>query len=908
MGNLAPFVLTGLLIGLVYGLAASGLVLTYKTSGLFNLGYGAILTAATVVFYALKYTAGLPWEAAFAISVFVAGPLMGFAMEFVARHLARQSTTYKIAATIGLLVIFPPLCILFYPQSQTTGLLVQPFLPFSDRARYHVKVLGVTVFGDQILTAVIVLVAVSGLYSLVRFTRTGTAMRAVADDAALLSLQATNPVRVRRLAWLLGCTFASLSGVLILPSIGLQPFTLTYVAMYSFAAAAIGGFSNIPLAFVGGLAVGIVQDVSGYIVAERHWSTLGSLSSALPFVILVAVLLALPIRRLAVSSATEFKSTPRWTAPIQFRLTTALVLIVILALVPSFAPSKLIFISFGLCQAILILSLGLLVKTSGQVSLCQASFAGVGAAAFSQFSIQMGLPWLVALLLAGLATVPVGVLVALPAMRLSGIYLALLTFGFGLLVQEVIFPQTWMYSTIGGSRVIPSPFGRSDATSQYYFVLIAFILTAVVIVVLAQSRIGRVLRGMAGTQTGVSTLGLSIPVSKLIVFSISAFIASIAGVMYGMLLTNIDGSVAAFQPFNSLVLLAILVIQPFGEPWYALLAGLSAVIPGFFHGQQPTLILDIFFGVSAILVAIQGGPPGAPDWLKSMLSKYDRRRVPAESSTPTSGSEPRKSGPENQAGLEVASLTVRFGGILAVDNLSLNAPSGSITALVGPNGAGKTTAFNACSGINRRVKGRVTFAGVDISSKSAAARARLGLGRTFQRLELCEALDVYDNVALGIECPRAGSRVMRQLFASRRETAEIRRSVMEALELCGIDDIASVQAGSLSTGRRRLVELARCLAGPYHLLLLDEPSSGLDRAETDRFADLLCRIVEERGVGVLLVEHDMSLVMRICKHIYVLDAGELIFEGRPDEVAANELVRAAYLGTSAPVEPSIKAI
>jgi ABC-type branched-subunit amino acid transport system ATPase component len=163
-------------------------------------------------------------------------------------------------------------------------------------------------------------------------------------------------------------------------------------------------------------------------------------------------------------------------------------------------------------------------------------------------------------------------------------------------------------------------------------------------------------------------------------------------------------------------------------------------------------------------------------------------------------------------------------------------------------------------------------------------------------MALCESLTVEENVALGHESGLAGRNVLHQIVASPKRLRETRAAAWSAMELCGITDLAGQQAGALSVGHRRLVELARCLAGPFDLLLLDEPSSGLDRAETTAFAEVVSRVVEERGIGVLLVEHDMPLVMSMCEHIYVLDVGTLLFEGTPEGVRSSDRVRAAYLG------------
>jgi len=249
------------------------------------------------------------------------------------------------------------------------------------------------------------------------------------------------------------------------------------------------------------------------------------------------------------------------------------------------------------------------------------------------------------------------------------------------------------------------------------------------------------------------------------------------------------------------------------------------------------------------------------------------------------------------SGLEVVELSVAYGGHKAVSNVSLQAPVGRITGLIGPNGAGKTTTFNACSGLLRPTTGRVRLFGQDVTHRSPAHRARLGLGRTFQRMELVNAMSVRVNVGLGLECVRAGSNPLRQLFSSASDRRAVDDATANALEVCELEGLADRTVATLSTGQRRLVELARTLAGGFRVLLLDEPSSGLDEAETERFGGILQRVVTERNLGVLIVEHDMALVMAACDYLFVLDFGCLIFQGTPREVQTSDIVRAAYLGS-----------
>jgi ABC-type branched-subunit amino acid transport system ATPase component len=252
----------------------------------------------------------------------------------------------------------------------------------------------------------------------------------------------------------------------------------------------------------------------------------------------------------------------------------------------------------------------------------------------------------------------------------------------------------------------------------------------------------------------------------------------------------------------------------------------------------------------------------------------------------------------NGDGLRVDGVTVRFGGRVAVNCVSLYAPMARLTGLIGPNGAGKTTIFNACSGFVHLDAGAVHLGDHDLTRLGAAERAGVGLGRTFQRMELYNSLTVAENVALGPEAALAGRRAWSQLWATSAERREVAERASEAMERCGITYLAGRGAGELPTGQRRLVELARAIASRFRFLLLDEPSSGLDSSETSGVAEILRGVVES-GVGILLVEHDMGLVREICEYTYVLDFGELIFEGTMDEVLASDIVRAAYLGSEA---------
>jgi ABC-type branched-subunit amino acid transport system ATPase component/branched-subunit amino acid ABC-type transport system permease component len=1056
-GNLdvLPYIVIGITTGAIYGLAATGLTLTYKTSGIFNFAHGAIATASAYVWYWLNHDQGWHWLPAVLVAVFVLGPALGLFLERISRRLSNQRTAMKIVGTVGMILVVQGLASVKYGEDT---IRVPQYLPKGDDL---FSIRGTNVTYSQLTILIISLVCVAGLFIFFRTTRMGLAMRAVVDSPDLLDLSGTSPTVVRRTAWIIGAMFASLSGVLMVPIFGLNSIILTLLVVQAMAGAAVGYFSSIPLTYAGSMLIGVFAALSrkttgwpfDWLSSHSWWS---NTPNALPFIVLFVVLLALPKRYLVRPSAPEQRPHLNWRGPPELRAGIAAVLLGLAILLPHVGlwrlNGRLVFFSQGLTGVLMILSLGLLVKTSGQVSLCHTAFAAIGAAVFSQLRVEHGWPWLLALLVGCLVAVPVGAIVAIPAIRLSGLFLALATFGFGLLLESLLFKTTFMFGSITGGRAMPRPsFAESD--NRYYYLLLAFaVLTAVVMLVIERSRLGRILRGMSDSPVALSTMGLSVNVTRVIVFCISSYFAAISGVLFGCLVFFADPNNVNYTSFYSLVLIALLALAPFGVPWYGFVGFFAAALPGILNidgnwtilhfgrytggglSNHTTAWLNTFFGFFAVLVSLEGGPgvlgkggknfwgriaiprhskpvavtmaPAAalgamqasvsrlegldvtpsgpaqftvskrtfPNWVIAVsllwalvgvvcfgfaveklsgwviplaiafiplgffflkhhkdvlhavaeavpnadgtstvtVSRYRdpelARTLLGSVATQTVESDAQKSlrlsavervDIAARSGLEVRNLQVRFGGLVAVQDFSLKAPTGTITGLIGPNGAGKTTTFNACSGLNKPSSGSVWLHGQDVSSLSPAARGRHGLGRTFQRMELCETLTVHDNVALGRESGLAGARLFSQLAAKPAERRLMEGATAAAMSLCGITDLAQQQAGALSTGQRRLVELARCLAGPFDLLLLDEPSSGLDREETRQFGQVLKAVVAERSLGILLVEHDMSLVMSVCDFIYVLDFGKQIFEGSAAEVASSPIVKAAYLGDEA---------
>jgi ABC-type branched-subunit amino acid transport system ATPase component/branched-subunit amino acid ABC-type transport system permease component len=889
---LLPFIIIGIVTGSVYGLAGVGLVLTYKTSGIFNFAQGALATVAAYTFYYLNVDVGLAWPVAALISVLILGAVLGLGFEVMARRVARGPLAWRIVATIGIVLVVEAVFTIVHGSSTLT---TPHFLSQST-----VQIFGAFVTWEQIIVTVISLGAAVALYVFFRTARLGKAMRAVVDDPDLLGLAGTSPERVRRWAWVIGCVFAAASGVLLAPTVPLDPNVLTLLIVQAFGAAAIGRFTSLPLTLAGGLAIGIASSIlTEYI---NSTSLLAGLPPSLPFIVLFLVILFSPRSRLAVRQFGLRRAQIPWQAPGRVQLVGIIVVAAFLITVPSWAGFRITGWTLALTYVILLLSLGLLAKTSGQVSLCHITFAAIGAVAFARLS-SGGVPWIPALLIGGLVVVPIGAILAVPAIRLSGLYLALATFGFGLLVQDMFYQSNVMFgvTNIGISMPMPhlSWLTVDSDTGFYYVTLLIVALAAIGVVVLTRSRLGRLLRSMSDSPLALTTSGTSVRVTMVIVFCISAYLAAIAGALSGMVVSTASG--ANYPPLTSLSLIALIMISVGGVPWYALIgaAGLG-LVPVYLNSANTTNWLEIIFGVAAVTGAMGLQPrlPAAVSGLADRLGGRGKRVQ--EQKIKDQPSERVRLAPPAPMTLEVDGLTVGFGGLIAVDGLSLTVPPGRITGLIGPNGAGKTTVFNACSGLVTPRSGKVRLSDRDVTRLAAAPRARTGLGRTFQQMELFDSLSVLDNVLVGFEASKAGGGVYSQVVARRGERQQGLALARSLLELCGLAGLENAQAGALSTGQRRLVELARCLAGPFSVLLLDEPSSGLDHRETEAFGQILKRVVAERGVGILLVEHDMALVMDVCDEIYVMDFGTRIFAGTPEEVRRSDVVRAAYLGTDAP--------
>jgi branched-subunit amino acid ABC-type transport system permease component len=592
-----PYIVIGISTGSLYGLAGLGLILTYRTSGVLNFAHGTIAAAAAFLFYTLHDTHGMPWPLAATTAMLAFGVLGGLAMERLSRAIADSPEAVVVLLTLGLSLAIQGYLFLQY------GDLTRPFPAFLPQTGFHIS--DVLVTWAQVISAALALAAAVGLYLFLRMTRLGISMRAVVDNRSLTSLTGAHPTRITRTAWMIGTSFAALSGMLLAPTIGLDATLLTLLVVQAFGACAIGLFSSLPLTYLGAIVVGLASNLSTLYFTRRPFT---GLPPAVPFLILIAVLLIVPRTKLPRPRQSTGALTPdRPPLPPRASAVLGIPTLVALIAVPHVVGTHLPVYISALTYFVVFASLSLLVWTSGQISLCQLAFVALGATSMGHLSGH-GVPWLPAVLLAGLITVPVGACIAIPAIRLSGIYLALLTVGFGIFMQQFAFQTEFMFGTATQVRSHRPHLGfldgRSD-TGYYYVALTAALLTAAVLVGINRSRLGRLLRAMAESPTMLATNGLSVNTSRVIVFCVSAFLAGVGGALTLSQFGSVGG--INYGPIQSLLLLAVLAIcgtRPLRSPLLA--AVLFAIVPGYLHSfdqDRQVFVFGLAAVVSALLLA-----------------------------------------------------------------------------------------------------------------------------------------------------------------------------------------------------------------------------------------------------------------------------------------------------------------
>jgi ABC-type branched-subunit amino acid transport system ATPase component/ABC-type branched-subunit amino acid transport system permease subunit len=533
---------------------------------------------------------------------------------------------------------------------------------------------------------------------------------------------------------------------------------------------------------------------------------------------------------------------------------------------------------------------------AGQISLGHAGFAAIGAYATALLVVNHDLSFWIAVPLGGVLAAAFGYIVGLPALRLGPLYVSMVTFGFGLIV--VIIAQNW-YDLANGPNgmVVPPPelFGYELFPRQLH---IPIVLIAAGLFLLARnivdSRHGRAFIAIRENELAARGMGISLAHYKTTAFAVGAFYAGISGGLFAGLSQFVNPDAFVFP-------VSILYVT------MGILGGIGTLAGAAVGGLMLTLLPELLRGAAEykdfltgllLLVLLIFLPTGL---IGALRQRFGRQQAAQQLSPPVAvpmaREQPRPAAAWDPL-LKVEGAGISFGGLRALQDISLQLGANEILGVIGPNGAGKTTLFNVVSGMERPDRGRIVFAGQNVTRMPAHARTRLGMARTFQNVALFNEMSVLDNVRVGAHV-RLKSSLLAAGMRTRSERAEELRSRQEAaklLDFVGLLPYAEQPAHGLAFGHQRLLEIARALASRPRLLILDEPAAGLSSSELEALVLLIRRIRDEHGLSILLIGHTMRLVMGLSHRIVVLDHGVQLAEGSPSEIQNDPRVIAAYLG------------
>ena len=892
MQEVIRFALLGLGLGSLYSLASQGLMVIYRGSGVLNFAHGAIGMVGAYIEWEVKSN-GYPVAVAWAAGLLACAVIGALTHLLIMKRLRRASPLARIVATLGVLIVLQAGAVLRYGSKIT---FVTSELPVTVKHPF-----GITISLDRFILVGIAAVLSTALWALYRYTKFGIATTAVAENQRAASAVGLSPDSIATVNWALGSALAGTAAILIAPIVQLQVATMTNLVLAALATALVAGFRSFPVAFAAGMLIGI-----GQTELTRYVDTPG-VATSLPFAVIILWMLlrgqALPLRDYFLQRLPAVGSGR--AHPLAIAVTCAVTALIVLAVPVRWQDAFVTTFAMGF----VLLSVVVITGYAGQLSLGQFALAGFGAWVAGRLVDAGGWPFYLALLAGVAATIPVGVLFAIPAVRARGINLAIVTLGMGTAMELMIFNNGDLVGGFAGTQVGKAELFGWDINAINHpgrYAIVCMVVLAVVSLMVASMRRGRSGRRLLAVRTNeraAAALGISVPGAKMYAFAVSAGIAAIGGVLLAfrkdVILYNSE-----FTNFTSILAVAWSFIGGIG---YLLGPIFGATLaPGSIGAQLTNTILDsvtryiqLIGGVLVVLLVLQNQDGIAKESINQFTWVVDKVRAKLgrgrERPVEKFQLPPEERERVIARALEVRNLSVRYGGVVAVNDVSFTVTPARITGLIGPNGAGKTSVIDAVTGFTRASRGSVLLDGEELVGLSATKRARKGLSRSFQSLELFEDATVLDNLRAASD-PRDRWSYVRDLVHP--VAPNLPGEVVAAIREFRLEDDLLRVVQDLPYGQRRLLAIVRAVATRPSVLLLDEPAAGLSEVETAELAHLVRRLADDWGIAILLVEHDMSFVMSVCDDIVVLDFGTPISAGTPQEIRRDPAVIAAYLGQS----------
>jgi len=962
MAQFLSLVLAGAVSGGLYAVMGAGLVLTYQASGVFNVGHGAVAFATALVFYVLHQPAseggvGLAVVPAALIAVGLFAPALGWLLDrLLFRRLSGAPEATRLVGAVGVLIALPAAALMtiaavnaFFGTDLPTasghqGIQPPGLGPWPARSFSLTR--GVAIDSDQIAVLATAAVVALSLWYLLRRTRLGLETRAAVDRGVLARLRGVDTDGASRRVWMITTLMAGLAGVLIAPLFDLGAITFHMIVFTSFTAVVAARMRSVPAAFAAGIALGVVQNlVNGY--APSFLTDISGFRSSVPFLLLFLLLFLVPVRGREAGTVAEEAppadpggDLPAWRRRLPWGVAAAAFCAYGLWVADAYWTGIL---NRGLVMALVLLSFVVVTGLGGMISLAQATFVTVGGLTAgwlvthqwpSTVPVVMDngrFTFWVAVVGAVLVTTAVGLLVALPSLRLGGLMLALATLALAFVGDRLVFQLEGVrHGSSGWSLPRPAygPVDLADDRTLLVVLLILVLLAVGLVVNLERSATGRAVLALRSSPVAAATSGIAPTRVKLTVFAVSAGLAGFGGAFFALVNSPMTNTSA--PALLGMVWLAVAVTFGIRRPAGAVVAGVAyTVIPPLLSGVGGTwgapwssipdsvraLIAEpdlpvMLFGLGALSLARQ--PDGLLADVGSGLAKLRAARRPrseapedapagaAAGSTAAAGAptaaatqppappaatppvtspaagRPR-AGPPAAPGvpvLELRGVHAGYGDVRVLHGVSLSVRAGEVVAVLGANGAGKSTLCAVAAGLVTPSRGQVLLSGHDVTGDPPFARARAGLLLAPEARGVFPGLSVDDNLAVRLRSD-GQRRVARERFPI---LAERRHQL----------------AGLLSGGEQQQLALAMALSDPPLVFLADEPTLGLAPLAVEAVVEALAEL-RDRGTAVVLVEEQAATALRLAGRVVVLELGRVAWSGPAVEVDASRLA-ATYLG------------